>query len=236
MGTQTDTESDNGGNSAAEILADLGASQGEREELYKWFHQHPELSLSERETSQRIVDTLSGYGLSPKRVGDTGVVAVIANGEGPVVAMRADIDALPVREASGKDYASTATTEDDEKASQVAEKLIAAGAVTSEADDNLLTIFHRSIYTGRPSLVSTFLKVDPNAKVVLSVPAMDNYASTIFPVVSAVSSSSYSVLAVLLAHGAKLQITRDDFQRARDMKYVFSHTISGMILTSGAIG
>lgn len=112
MSTKTETESVNGGNSAAEILADLGSSQGEREELYKWFHQHPELSLSERETSQRIVDTLSGYGLSPKRVGDTGVVAVLANGEGPVVAMRADIDALPVREASGKDYASTATTED----------------------------------------------------------------------------------------------------------------------------
>lgn len=99
---------------AAEILGDLAESQGEREELYRWFHQHPELSLAEHDTAARIVDTLSGYGLSPKRVGETGVVAVIDNGEGPVVAMRADIDALPVRESSGKDYASTAQTTDGE--------------------------------------------------------------------------------------------------------------------------
>lgn len=111
-----------------------------------------------------------------------------------------------------------ATTEDDDKSNQIAEKLIAAGAVTSEADDNLLTIFHRSIYSRRPGLVSTFLRVDPNAKVVLSVPAMDNYSTTVFPVVSAIHDGAYSVLAVLLAYGAKLQITRDDFERARDMR------------------
>lgn len=97
---------------ATQILGDLSDSRGEREDLYRWFHQNPELSLAEHDTSARIVETLSGYGLSPKRVGETGVVAVIENGEGPVVAMRADIDALPVREESGKDYASTATTTD----------------------------------------------------------------------------------------------------------------------------
>lgn len=79
----------------------------------------------------------------------------------------------------------TATTTDEEKACRIAEKLIAAGAVTSEADDDLLTIFHRAVYSGRPSLVSTFLKVDPNAKVVMSVPWMDTYSTAVFPIVSA---------------------------------------------------
>ena len=109
-------------------------------------------------------------------------------------------------------------THDDEKANRIAEKLIAAGAVTSEADENLLTIFHRAIYSGRPSLVSTFLKADPNARVVLTVPWMDTYSTAIFPIVSAVNGRAYSVLAILLAHGAKLTITRDDFQRARDTR------------------
>lgn len=45
-------------------------------------------------------------------VGTTGLVAIVENGEGPIVAFRADIDALPVKEASGKDYASTAVAVD----------------------------------------------------------------------------------------------------------------------------
>lgn len=97
----------------AAILADLHSSADEREDLYKWFHQHPELSLAEHETAEKIAGRLSELGLSPTRVGDTGVVAVLENGDGPVVAVRADIDALPVEEASGKDYASTATAESD---------------------------------------------------------------------------------------------------------------------------
>lgn len=112
----------------------------------------------------------------------------------------------------------TAVAEEDDKACQAMEKLVAAGAVASEADDSLLTIFHRSVYTGRPRLVYQLLKSDPNAKVVLDFPWMDNYSSAVYPVVSAVNGGFYSVLAVLLAHGAKVVISRDDFQRARDMK------------------
>lgn len=50
---------------ATQILGDLSDSRGEREDLYRWFHQNPELSLAEHDTSARIVETLSGYGLSP---------------------------------------------------------------------------------------------------------------------------------------------------------------------------
>ncbi|WP_333619665.1 amidohydrolase [Dietzia sp.] len=96
------------------ILADLASTRSEREDLYVWFHQHPELGLAEHETSTRIAETLSGYGVEPKKVGETGVVAIISSGDGPVVAARADIDALPVEENSGKDYASTATVENSD--------------------------------------------------------------------------------------------------------------------------
>lgn len=95
------------------ILSDLDETQAERERQYKYFHQHPELSMKEDHTAQTIIDILSKAGIETKRVGKTGVVAEIKNGEGPVVAMRADIDALPIKENSGKDYASTVSTQDE---------------------------------------------------------------------------------------------------------------------------
>ncbi|MCV7741263.1 N-acyl-L-amino acid amidohydrolase [Micrococcus luteus] len=68
-------------------------------------HRHPELSYEEYRTTDRIVELLSGYGLSPVRMESTG--AYVDVGEGPVVlALRADIDALPVEEETGLPYVS----------------------------------------------------------------------------------------------------------------------------------
>ncbi|MDO5670259.1 MAG: amidohydrolase [Corynebacterium sp.] len=89
------------------LAADLNATRRAREDLYRWLHQNPELSGAEHVTSQRIVEVLIDAGLHPVRIGRTGVLVVVDNGEGPVVAARADIDALPVEEASGKEYAAT---------------------------------------------------------------------------------------------------------------------------------
>ncbi|AKK10497.1 amidohydrolase [Corynebacterium uterequi] len=89
-------------------VAYLDDTRTAREELYKWFHQNPELSMQEEGTVQRILAELDDAGVPGQRVGH-GVVAVLTNGDGPTVAMRADFDALPVKEDSGVDYASTAT-------------------------------------------------------------------------------------------------------------------------------
>lgn len=101
------------------IVSDLDNTRSYREELYKFFHQHPELSLQEFETSKRIISELESYGVeSIQRIGDTGVVAVISNGDGPVVALRGDIDALPMAERSGKEYAATGATQVDNNTGQ----------------------------------------------------------------------------------------------------------------------
>lgn len=97
----------------------LTRTRESREQLYKEFHQIPELSLQEKKTSARIKQELDSYGVAYHQVGETGVVAIIENGPGPVVAMRADIDALPVRETSGKEYASTATDIDPGSGAEV---------------------------------------------------------------------------------------------------------------------
>ncbi|MFF1832581.1 amidohydrolase [Paenarthrobacter sp. NPDC058040] len=85
------------------------AVDGERmTELYRWFHSHPELSLQEHNTAVRIEQELDDIGIAHFRCGGTGVVGVIENGDGPVVAFRADMDGLPVEEDTGLSFASTA--------------------------------------------------------------------------------------------------------------------------------
>lgn len=91
---------------AAAILADLADTAAAREALYKDLHRHPELSMEEHRTSGVIADELARMGVEDIPIGVTGRVGVIRNGDGPVVAMRADFDALPMDEETGVDYAS----------------------------------------------------------------------------------------------------------------------------------
>lgn len=78
-------------------------------ELFKHFHENPELSMQEAKTSDRLARELSSLGFTLTRnIGKTGLVGTLKNGEGPVLLIRADMDALPVQEKTGLDYASTA--------------------------------------------------------------------------------------------------------------------------------
>ncbi len=87
----------------------------ELEEIYKDIHRNPELSMHEERTSKIAADYLTKYQYEvTTKVGPTGVVGLMKNGEGPVVMLRADMDALPVTEATGLPYASTLKAKDDE--------------------------------------------------------------------------------------------------------------------------
>ncbi|KIH99521.1 amidohydrolase [Streptomonospora alba] len=77
-------------------------------ELYKDLHRNPELSMQEHRTAELIARRMSDLGFTTFTCGGTGVVAVLENGDGPVVGFRADIDGLPVAEETGLDYASAA--------------------------------------------------------------------------------------------------------------------------------
>lgn len=81
--------------------------------LFLHFHQNPELSLQEFKTSERLAKELKAEGFDVTTgVGGTGVVAIMKNGKGPLVMMRADMDGLPVEEKSGLSYASKAMQKD----------------------------------------------------------------------------------------------------------------------------
>ena len=82
-------------------------------ELRHWFHENAELSNREFKTSERIAEELRKIGLNPQTgIAKTGVVALLKGGKpGPVVALRADIDGLPVKERADLTWASKMTGE-----------------------------------------------------------------------------------------------------------------------------
>jgi len=85
------------------------------EDLYKDIHSHPELSMQEKRTAALAAERLRAAGFEVTTgVGITGVVGVLRNGDGPTVMLRADMDALPVEEATDLPYASKATATDRE--------------------------------------------------------------------------------------------------------------------------
>ena len=81
--------------------------------LFEHFHRHPELSLLETKTAARLANELRTAGFEvTENVGGTGIVAMMRNGEGPLVMMRADMDGLPVKEKSGLPIASVVMQKD----------------------------------------------------------------------------------------------------------------------------
>ena len=93
----------------------LDALLPDLEAIYKDLHSHPELSMQEVRTAQLAAEHLVRHGFEVTTgVGGTGVVGLLRNGAGPTVMLRADMDALPVVEATGLPYASTAKARNDD--------------------------------------------------------------------------------------------------------------------------
>src|SRR5262245_49092783 len=101
--------------SSDSALRNLDGLLPDLEAFYKDVHSHPELSMQETRTAGLAADRLraAGYKVTTG-IGRTGVVGLLRNGDGPTVMLRADMDALPVEEATGLPYASKVTVTDRE--------------------------------------------------------------------------------------------------------------------------
>ncbi len=76
-------------------------------EVFQWLHRHPELALEETGTTEYLKNALLEKGVRLLDTGlETGLIAVIGSGEAPVIALRADMDALPIQEQTSLPYAS----------------------------------------------------------------------------------------------------------------------------------
>ena len=97
-----------GNSPAARVLAGQDGIKDWQEDVYRTIHRHPELANHEVKTSAAAADALrkAGYVVHEK-IGTTGVVGILKNGDGPTVLMRADMDALPMQEETGLPYASS---------------------------------------------------------------------------------------------------------------------------------
>ncbi|MCR9292387.1 MAG: amidohydrolase [bacterium] len=83
-------------------------------QVYVHLHQNPEVSFQERETAEYVAQRWRNAGLEvTENVGGTGIVGILENGDGPVVMLRTDLDALPVSEATGLPIASKKTVVTD---------------------------------------------------------------------------------------------------------------------------
>lgn len=87
----------------------------ELQTLYRHFHQTPELSFHEEQTAARVAEEWKKLGIEvTPNVGGHGVVGILKNGNGPTLMLRTDLDALPITEQTGVEYASSVTTKNDD--------------------------------------------------------------------------------------------------------------------------
>ncbi|MFE6690288.1 amidohydrolase [Streptomyces sp. NPDC057743] len=92
----------------ASVLEPLDARLADLVALYEDLHSHPELAFQETRTAAEVARRLTAHGYDVTTgIGGTGVTGVLRNGPGPVVLLRADMDALPVAESADVPYAST---------------------------------------------------------------------------------------------------------------------------------
>jgi hippurate hydrolase len=211
----------NGGrDSAAAVLSNLGRLLPELEVLYKDVHSHPELSMQETRTAEIAANRLraSGYEVI-SGIGKTGVVGILKNGAGPTVMLRADMDALPIAEATGLPYASKVTaTDSDGKTVPVGHMcghdmhvtwLAGAAALFSQAREawhgTLLVVFQPGEETAqgaRAMIGDNLFKRFPKPDVVLGQHVMVGPAGNIAGSAGAITSAADSLQIRLFGRGA----------------------------------
>ncbi|KAI0059321.1 ankyrin [Artomyces pyxidatus] len=140
---------------------------------------------------------------------------LLAAGADPKAVSKSNVDFQPL--------ALTTVMSDEDRAVEIAERLIHAGATScTAANDESLTIFHRAVAMGREKLVAALLRLDPGARDAVNIPAVYNISDEgprfVSPLVSAVKEGNYSLVAMLLAHGARLNISTEDVEGASNSK------------------
>src|SRR5580693_6760825 len=204
----------------SEILASLATLRPELVAVYKDIHAHPELSMHETRTAQIAADHLTANGFEVTTgVGKTGVVGILRNGDGPTVMLRADMDALPIKEATGLPYASTVTaTGADGKTVPVAHScghdmhvacLIGATSLFAKSRDSwhgtLMPVFQPGEETaqGAQAMIDDGLfKRFPKPDVVLGQHVMVGPSGTVAGRAGAITSAADSLQIRLFGRGA----------------------------------
>jgi amidohydrolase len=104
-----------GARGISQAVPEIAALEPELEGLYRDLHEHPELAFHEERTASTLAERLRALGFEVTTgVGQTGLVAILRNGSGPVVMLRTELDALPIEEKTGLPFASKSKGVDSE--------------------------------------------------------------------------------------------------------------------------
>jgi hippurate hydrolase len=201
-------------------LRNLDGMLPDLEALYRDVHSHPELSMQESRTAGLAADRLraAGYEVTTG-VGKTGVVGLLRNGEGPTVMLRADMDALPIQEATALPYASKATAMDREGKTVPVSHMCGhdmhvtwlAGATTLMADTRtswrgtLMAVFQPAEETGEGAqamIDDGLFKHFPKPDVILGQHVMVGPSGTVAGRAGAITSAADSLQIRLFGRGA----------------------------------
>jgi amidohydrolase len=201
------------------ILKNLGRLLPDLEALYKDLHSHPELSMQETRTAGMAADWLRKLGYEVTTgVGKTGVVGLLRNGNGPTIMLRADMDALPIEEATGLPYASKVKTDAEGKTVPVGHMcghdihvtwLAGASTLLAQARDSwrgtLMVVFQPGEETaqGAQAMIDdNLLKRFPEPVVVLGQHVMLGKAGDIAGSAGSITSAADSLQIRLFGRGA----------------------------------
>lgn len=213
METTKQTSSDPAVGNLDALLSDLA-------DLYKDVHSHPELSMQETRTAGIAAKRLTAAGFEVTTgVGKTGVVGLLRNGDGPTVMLRADMDALPIQEATGLPYASTATATDRDGNTVPVSHMCGhdmhvtwlAGATKLLADartswrGTLMAVFQPAEETGEGAqamIDDGLFKRFPKPDVILGQHVMVGPAGTVAGRAGAITSAADSLQIKLFGRGA----------------------------------
>jgi hippurate hydrolase len=205
---------------ASTVLSNLEKLLPDLETLYKDVHSHPELSMQETRTAGIAADKLRSAGFEVTTgVGKTGVVGLLRNGDGPTVMLRADMDALPIAENTGLDYASKVSATDAEgKTVPVGHMcghdihvtwLVGAATLLSQARDawkgTLMAVFQPGEETaqGAQAMIDDgLLKRFPTPEVVLGQHVMVGPAGSVAGSCGPITSAADSLQIRLFGRGA----------------------------------
>jgi hippurate hydrolase len=243
-------------NGTTTVLTNLAALLPGLEALYKDIHAHPELSMQEVRTAGIAAERLktAGYAVTTG-VGKTGVAGVLRNGEGPVVMLRADMDALPVAENTGLAYASKITaTGADGNAVPVGHMcghdmhvawLVGAATLLAQARDawkgTLMAVFQPGEETaqGAQAMIDDgLLKRFPAPDVVLGQHVMVGPAGTVAGSAGPITSAADSLQIRLFgrgAHGSMPQASIDPVVMAASVVLRLQTIVSREVAANDAV-
>jgi hippurate hydrolase len=248
---------------AEATLASLYRLLPDLQKLYTDIHAHPELSMQENRTAGIAADhhRSAGYDVTPGG-GTTGVVGLLRNGDGPTVMLRADMDALPVKEATGLPYASKVTATDRNGATVPVMHacghdmhvawLVGATTLFAQARDSwrgtLLAVFQpaEEIAAGAQAMIDDGLfDRFPKPDVILGQHVMTGPAGVISSRVGAITSAGDSLQIRLFgrgAHGSMPQASIDPVMMAAAtvmrLQTIVSREVAAtdaVVLTVGAL-